>query len=233
MRDPGELRAVSFAERAKEKEEKLTRTLVNLLEKSGLDVERVSIDENNRGPDVVARGENGRMVIEVKALERGGSIHPALEQVRGYGKPGDELFVVTTTDEVPWFLPEDVHVVTGSQLLGKLKESGVDRGPVEWVRETNIERDPPRFRAESAVEPGDGEGGGGFLKGSELERVERGEPSALEYDELACRILEVLEEPRTVLDAAERLAEEPTLVESKIRFLCEVGAVERETAAGD
>lgn len=220
---------MGFAQRAKEKEEKLTKALVELLERSGVEVERVSIDENNRGPDVVARTETGRVVIEVKALKRGGSIHAAIQQVRDYGEPGDERWVVTTTDETPWFLPTDVRIVTGQEILGKLEQGGVDRGPVEWVRDTCIERNPPRFRALDPLTEAEEvrERPGGFLSAGELERAERGDTSPLRSDALAQRILGILGEPLTVLEAAERMDEAPALVESKVRFLVEVGAAER------
>lgn len=218
---------MSFAERAKEKEEKLTRALVGVLEGSGMDVERVSIDENNRGPDVVARDDSGRIVIEVKALKRGGNIHGAIEQVRGYGAPEDERWVVTTTDEEPWFLPTDVKIVTGQEILGKLEQSGVDREPVEWVREACIERDPPRFCGLATVDGSSGERPGGFMSAGDLERAENGDVSALEGDPLAAEVLDALDEPLTILEASERLDKDPALVESKIRFLTQVGAVEK------
>jgi len=219
---------VEFTRRAKEKEEKLTRSLVELLERSGMDVERVSIDENNKGPDVVAKGDSGRVVIEVKALKRGGNIHSAIEQVRGYGAPGDERWIVTSTDEVPWFLPDDVKIVTGQELLGKMEQSGVDSEPVEWVRDACIERNPPRFEAAAETPKTSGDDRpGGFMSGEELRRAEEGDHSPLAGDELATEILGALEHPSTVLETAEKLDEDPALVESKLRFLVEIGAAEQ------
>ncbi|MBS1263091.1 MAG: hypothetical protein MAG715_00260 [Methanonatronarchaeales archaeon] len=220
---------MEFSRLAKEKEERVTRALVELMERSGMGVERVSIDENNRGPDVVARGESGRVVVEVKALRRGGSLHSAIEQVRSYGEPGDELWVVTTSDEVPWFVPDGVRFVTGSEVLGKMELGGMDTDPVAWVRDTSIERDPPTFRATAPPPPRDsrGDGTGGFMSGGELQRAEGGDHSSISGDCLAARLLDALDEPLTVLDASKELGEEPALVESKLGFLVDVGAVER------
>jgi|GEM_PF-4325524 len=216
-----------YYSKIKEKEERLTKSVKKLLKRSGFNIERVSISDNKKGPDIVADYKNGTVIIEIKAFhKRNSGLSSAFKQVREYADEGDEKWVISTTDVEPLYIPEDIKLFLGKDILSKLEKGGIDTWGVKWVRETEIKRDPKKFKISKnykneKLNTSDNPSYE-FFKASDIEKISGGDISKLGKDNLSLKIIKMIDSgDNTIPKISERLDEDPTIIESKIIFLKE------------
>ncbi|KXB04427.1 hypothetical protein AKJ50_02405 [candidate division MSBL1 archaeon SCGC-AAA382A13] len=211
----------SYYDKVQKKEEKLTEAIVELMERSGFEIDRVSIEENNRGPDVVASYENGDVVVEIKAFHREkGSLHSAFDQVRGYAEGDEEKWVVTTSDVEPMYIPNDISLFLGKDILAKLNRESLDTWGVEWVRDAEVKKEPTKFVLKKDIGSFDEDSSSEFLTAREMDSIDSGDSSPLKKDELANKIVDCIKEGyRTLPSISEETGLNNQIVESKLKFL--------------
>lgn len=220
----------SYFDKVKKKEKKLTDAVVELMERSGFEVDRVSIEENDKGPDILASYENGDVICEIKAFHKEkGSLHSAFEQVRGYSEGNEELWVVTTSDVEPLYIPDDIRLFLGKDILAKLNMESLDTWGVKWVREAEVEKEPTKFEVIEDIERNDEDDFREFLTAKEMSSIDRGDKSPLNHDELAKKIIESIKNGENTLPAiSEKNGLDNQVVESKLKFLIESDVIEEK-----
>ncbi|OKY78244.1 MAG: hypothetical protein BTN85_0731 [Candidatus Methanohalarchaeum thermophilum] len=212
----------NYYDKVKDKEEKLTKKVVSLLRESGFNVHRISIEENNRGPDIEATYENGDVVIEIKAFHKNkGSLTPAFEQIRDYAKKGEEKWVITTSDVNPLFIPDDIRLFRGRDILEKIDKTKLNKKDIRWVREAEIKKDPDKLEIEKEVNEKK-RSSSEFLTANQLSDMDSGNLDNINLDRLATDILNQIKlGNRTIPKIAEEIETPCSIVESKVKFLIE------------
>lgn len=214
----------SYYDKVKKKEEKLTEAVVDLMKRSDFEIDRVSIEENERGPDVVGSYENGSVVVEIKAFHKNkGSLHSAFNQVREYSDEGEEKWVITTSDIEPMYIPDDIRLFLGKDILSKLNQESLDTWGIEWVREAEIKKEPTKFVLKRDVGGFGEDSGNEFLTAKEMNSIDSGNSSPLKHDDLAQEIVECIKKGyQTLPKISEETGIRNPIVESKLKFLREI-----------
>ncbi len=219
----------SYFDKVKRKEKKLTNAVVDLMERSGFEIDSVSIEENNRGPDIVASYDNGDVIVEIKAFHKNkGSLHSAFEQIREYADE-EEKWVITTSDVEPVYIPEDIRLFLGKDILAKLNQESLDTWGVEWVREAEVKKEPTKFVLKREITDIGSEINGEFLTANEMNSINEGDANPLKKDGLAKKIVNSINKGnRTLPSISEETGLKNPIIESKLKFLVESDVIEEK-----
>lgn len=222
----------SYYDKVQKKEKRLTEAVVELMKRSGFEIDRISIEENNRGPDVVGSYENGTVVVEIKAFHKNkGSLYSAFDQVREYASEGEEKWVITTSDAEPLYIPNDIRLFLGKDIMAKLNKESLETWGIEWVRDAEVKKDPIEFILKKDIGDFEKDSSSEFLTAREMDSIDEGNSSPLKKDEIAKKIVESIKKGfRSLPRISEETGLKNPIVESKLKFLEETGVIEEKNS---
>jgi hypothetical protein len=144
------------------KEETLTKICVRLLKRLGYSIERVSIEINGHGPDLIVRDGDGNSIpIEIKAYQKYGKIGSStegptkyfadeFEQIRAYIKELKSPFgiLITSTDRSNVkSLPHNIKLLYGKDIANLLQKFHLKKElkQLEWIKYSNVSTKKERY----------------------------------------------------------------------------------------
>jgi hypothetical protein len=137
------------------KEEVLTKICIELLDKLGYNVERVSIELNGYGPDLLVKDRNSNLIpVEIKAYQKYGKLGPSsskfskyfrdeFKQLQTYIKelksPYGILITSTDRSNVKIF-PSNIKILFGKDITNLLQKFQLKKElkQLEWIRYSNV-----------------------------------------------------------------------------------------------
>jgi len=143
------------------KEEVLTKICVKLFDKLGYDIERVSIELNGHGADLIVRDGDGNPIpVEIKAYQKYGKIgvssrfpkyfRDEIKQLKAYVEelksPYGILITSTDRSNIKNF-PPNIKLLFGRDITNLLKKFQLEKElkQLEWVRYSNVSAKKERY----------------------------------------------------------------------------------------